>query len=182
MTNIIAIDGIADEGTISKVKDLVHGETHKAGYIIYRRVDDNNTAVEYSNDWADYKFASTEIVGKFTVKKEVTANDIDIVVTGAIEDCATNWFYLLTEDPIWLEKPDGLPYSTWATRLILRGTELKVEDRFTEREYTLTLDKLLKGIKLNSIKRDFDRDIGNGDAVTFDCIVQYAIFGDVVYS
>jgi hypothetical protein len=40
---------------------------------------------------------------------------------------------------------------------------------------------LSNGIKLNAIHRPHDADPDRGDATTCDCIIQYAMFGKVVY-
>ena len=47
--------------------------------------------------------------------------------------------------------------------------------------YELTLDKLLNGIALNAKNRPHDCDIDNGDGITMDCIIQYALFDDVIF-
>lgn len=47
--------------------------------------------------------------------------------------------------------------------------------------WELTFDKVLNGIKLNAIERTFDADLENMDSTTADCIIQYGLFGRVVY-
>lgn len=48
--------------------------------------------------------------------------------------------------------------------------------------YELTLEKLLKGIRLNAEQRPHDCDLENGDAITMDCIIQFALFDDVIFA
>lgn len=45
----------------------------------------------------------------------------------------------------------------------------------------LTLEKLLNGIRLNAENRPHDCDLESGDAETMDCIIQYALFDDVIF-
>lgn len=48
--------------------------------------------------------------------------------------------------------------------------------------YELTLEQLLNGIELNAEQRPHDCDLENGDAITADCIIQFALFGEVVFA
>ena len=50
-----------------------------------------------------------------------------------------------------------------------------------DEKYELTLEKLLNGIKLNTENRPDDCDIDDGDANTMDCIIQYGLFGDIIF-
>ena len=45
----------------------------------------------------------------------------------------------------------------------------------------LTISKLMFGIKLNAEQRPWDCDLDNGDAGTVDCIIQFALFNEVVF-
>lgn len=66
---------------------------------------------------------------------------------------------------------------------ILEGGEsiyfIDAED--SDEVYELTLKKLLNGIKLNAENRPDDSSIEDGDGETMDCIIQYALFGDVIF-
>ncbi|MEG0898397.1 MAG: hypothetical protein RSF40_01625 [Oscillospiraceae bacterium] len=72
-------------------------------------------------------------------------------------------------------------YENILAHILEHGGAIDVCDYEEDEHYDLTLEKLLNGIKLNAINRPDDADIGNGDAATADCILQYAIFGDVIY-
>lgn len=49
------------------------------------------------------------------------------------------------------------------------------------KRHQLTKYKLEQGFRLNAEKRPQDAILEDGDAVTGDCILQYAIFGDIIY-
>lgn len=50
-----------------------------------------------------------------------------------------------------------------------------------EKRYLLTKEILEKGFQLNAENRPNDADLDEGDAETGDCILQYAVFGDIIY-
>jgi hypothetical protein len=50
-----------------------------------------------------------------------------------------------------------------------------------EEVFTLTLTKLISGFRQNYIEREWDNYLENGDAETVDSIIQYALFGKLVY-
>lgn len=47
--------------------------------------------------------------------------------------------------------------------------------------YPLTKEVLEKGFLLNAQNRPNDANIQEGDAITGDCILQYALFDDIIY-
>lgn len=61
------------------------------------------------------------------------------------------------------------------------GTVIIRDTEGEEGPWGLTLDKLLNGFKLNAVNHPEDADISEGDAETADRIMQYALFGDIVY-
>ena len=74
-------------------------------------------------------------------------------------------------------------------RLLLNGKSLKFEDVESEQKFELTLDKFMSGIekavndkRFNIIDDDGKLDCGNIDARIADFIIQYAIFGEVIYA
>ena len=148
---------------------------------VYTKTHKDLCEVEYSNDWKAYKFEGQE-VGSYVVEKKVTANEIESVIVGAFEGGSNYWLGLNTETSIWQKRPNDIPYSTWATQMLLEGETLDFYDIEEEEEtWTLTLEQLVNGFKLNAIKRPFDSDVVNGDAITSDCILQYGMFGKLVY-
>lgn len=113
--------------------------------------------------------------------KNVTERDVDTIICNSFEGVTGDWA-TLKRDEHWNNKPKSIPSSEWATKLILEGKEVTLYDNEDPEETgTLTLEKLIKGIQLNIDKRPWDADWEEGDAETADCIVQYAMFGDLVY-
>lgn len=143
-----------------------------------------NEQKQYSSEWEDYKFKSDTIVGSYETVVNISENDIETVIVNSFEGGSGYWLGLDTEnkESVWGDKPKGLPYSTWATQMLLEGKTLHFYDVEEESEkFTLTLDGLINGFKLNAQKRPFDCDLENGDATTSDCILQYGIFGQIIY-
>lgn len=63
--------------------------------------------------------------------------------------------------------------------VVARG--VSIHDKEEGIFYPLTKEKILHGFLLNAQNRPEDADLDNGDAATGDCILQYAIFGDIIY-
>lgn len=57
---------------------------------------------------------------------------------------------------------------------------LTVYDREDDKDHELTLEKLLNGWKKYAEDHNAD-DFDEYDGISADCIMQYAIFGDVIY-
>ncbi len=60
------------------------------------------------------------------------------------------------------------------------GTVIMVDDE-EEIKHELTLKKLNKGVRKNKKERPWDCDLENPDCTTWDCIIQYALFNELVY-
>lgn len=117
----------------------------------------------------------------YEIKTSVTGEDIENIVVTALEGGIGYWASLDTV-PEWDAIPEGLPMSQYATQLLLEGKTIGFTDTEDDDErWQLDLQKLLKGIGLNMKERPHDADLGNMDSTTADCIVQYALFGEVVY-
>ena len=48
-------------------------------------------------------------------------------------------------------------------------------------KYDLTLERLLVGIQKNAEERPWDCDLENYDATTCDCIIQYALYDEIIF-
>ncbi len=123
-------------------------------------------------------------VGTVTIKKNITENDIACIMVGTFEGGSNYWVGLDNKDkPEWEAKPKDEPNSTWATKILLDGGSIKFYslEGDEDEDWILTLDKLIKGLQLNCEQRPHDCDLEQGDAGTCDCILQYALFGEVVY-
>jgi hypothetical protein len=129
------------------------------------------------------KFDENKVVGKVEITKYLTEDDISTIMVNGIETSIGYWAGLNNSTKEWDDKPADEPSSTWATKLLLEGKEVLFYDREDEdREYfPLTLEKLIKGFQMNAEKRPFDAELDQGDAITYDAIIQYALFGEIVY-
>lgn len=133
-----------------------------------------NTMLEFSKD---------KIAGTVKVEFPLTEDHIFSIIVGSFEGGSNYWLGLDTLQEDWKERPENEPSSTWATKLLLEGKTLHFFDvENPEEKWTLTLGGLLKGISLNYKDRPHDTSIENGDRITYDCIMQYALLGEIVYS
>lgn len=174
----------ATKEVAEKLDKVELGESVEYNGKVYTKASLENCEVSYSDDWQAYKFDHSEVVGSYTKVFEVSANDIETVIVNSFEGGSNYWLELDTEniDSVWQDKPSGLPYSTWATMMLLEGKTLHFVDMEDEEEkFTLNLEKLIKGFKLNAKERPFDSDLENGDATTSDCILQYGMFGEIIF-
>ena len=134
----------------------------------------------------------------FTVKAEIevdfTEEDLGDIICTAFEGGIGYWGCLDNTKPEWKEKPKEMPASEYITKLLLDGGSITVfdteleEDELTDEDiWTLNLDNLLEGIRL-WIERGGSGMVDGGridtcsiDADEADCIVQYALFGKLVF-
>lgn len=121
-----------------------------------------------------------EIKIEKTIK--VTQEDIDDIMCSALEGGITYW--CCNAEVV------GDYLGEYASEQISRGGTLKLYDAEDDEVYELTLDKLLKGIEIavrDNCYSEYEWINGNEidccqvDAEVADCIVQYALFGDVIY-
>lgn len=170
------------KGIQSQLEGLEVGESIVADNKKYIKVTQDTCDVEYSSDWHEYEFGDSTIVGSFRKKIDVSANNVETVMVNCMEGGSTYWMGLDNSTDVWEGKPQGIPLSTWATQMLLDGKTLHFYDLEDEDEkWTLTLEKLIEGFKLNAENRPHDCDLENGDATTSDCIIQYAMMGEIVY-
>ncbi len=128
------------------------------------------------------EFSNTKVVGKILIEKPLTEYDIENIIVTGFEGGIGYWSVIDNTGLNWIDKPKGEPTSTWATQLLLDGKSIRLFDVEDEDEgWLLTLDNLIEGYRLNYINRPHDNDLENGDATTADCIIQYALFGKVVF-
>jgi len=136
------------------------------------------------------EFSDEKIVATIQVPFKITESDIENIIVTSLEGGSNYWMGIVVTTSEWEDRPkgkDGIPISQWTTKLLLEGKVIQlldiedVEDTVHSEEYQLTLEKLLNGIKQNYMERPFDCDIEDGDATTADCIIQYALFGKIVF-
>lgn len=112
---------------------------------------------------------------RFTVETSISAEVIENIIVGALESTSTYWVGLDNTTPEWKNKPEDFPTSQYATQLLLEGKNITLYDIENEEEvWELNLQKVLKGIGIA---------FANGDDIEDDTdnILQYALFGELVY-
>ena len=72
-------------------------------------------------------------------------------------------------------------YEEVLVEILEGGESLWFCDSEEDERYELTLEKLLNGIKLNAENRPDDSSIEDGDGETMDCIIQFALFKDIIF-
>ena len=126
------------------------------------------------------EFSDTKIVGLYLVP--ATESDIEGIIVTAIEGGTGYWAMFDNATEAFKDKPKDEPSATWATKILLEdGIITFVDEEDDNAKYDLTIEKLLKGISLNARHRPFDSNLDNLDIITADCIIQYALFGELVY-
>lgn len=112
-------------------------------------------------------------------KVELDNECIDDIMATALEGGITYW----CDDT----EVVGAYLGEYASEQISRGGTLKLHDSEEDETYELTLEKFLSGLAKVVGERGLDVlyegkiDPSNIDAEDADAIIQYAIFGEVVY-
>lgn len=122
---------------------------------------------------------------EYTVKRKITEEDITNIIVDGLEGGIVYWA-MLHNDTEEFEKyynTTDLATAEIVAKILLNGGSVKITDNEEDVEavYDLTLDRLLIGIQKNAEERPWDCDLENYDATTCDCIIQYAIFDEVVF-
>lgn len=113
----------------------------------------------------------------------LTAQDIDDIMVSALEGGICYW---CCEAEVIEEKR----VADWGHEQIARGGVLILHDSEEDEEYELTLEKFLKGFELwvanggdryGAIGYDGSVDCCEIDGECADAIVQYALFGEIVF-
>lgn len=123
-----------------------------------------------------------KVVGVAVVEHSLTEKDIESIMVGGIEGGINYWAGLNNVGEYWEVKPKTEPSSMWAVKLLLEGKVVEFYDREDENEiWKLSLKDLIKGYSQNAKERPHDSSLEDGDATTCDCIIQYALFGKLVF-
>lgn len=118
------------------------------------------------------------------IEKKITYDNLETIIVNGLEGGVNYWSGLDNSLPEWDNEPEDMPTSQYAFQLLIEGKSIKfydIEESEDDSSWILTLEKLLNGIKLNCQERPEDSDIKNGDSITYDCIIQYALFNKVIY-
>ena len=120
---------------------------------------------------------------KFTVRPKIEVNltqqDIDDIMVSALEGGINYW---CREAEVV-----GEYLGEYASDQISRGGSLILHDSESSDKWELTLEKFLNGVKLYfedgcHVQVEDNRiDAGDIDAGDADCIIQFALFGEVVF-
>lgn len=120
---------------------------------------------------------------KFEVRAEIVVNltkqDIDDIMAVALDGGITYWCRKA--------KVVGEYLGEYASDQISRGGSLILYDAESSDKWELTLEKFLNGVKLyfddgcHVQIEDGCIDPGDVDANDADCIIQFALFGEVVF-
>lgn len=120
---------------------------------------------------------------KFTVRPQIEVNltqqDIDDIMVAALEGGINYW---CREAEVV-----GKYLGEYASDQISRGGSIILHDSESSDKWELTLEKFLNGVKLyfedgcHVQVEDNCIDAGDIDAGDADCIVQFALFGEVVF-
>ena len=113
------------------------------------------------------------------VRLEITAKDVDDIMVAALEGGINHWCSRV--------EVVGTYLGEYASEQISRCGSLRLYDRESNDVYELTLEKFLDGIRRH-IESQCHICIDNGgidtsdvDAEDADCIIQYALFQDIIY-
>lgn len=124
------------------------------------------------------------------IKVKLTKQDIEDIMVCALEGGIGYWAILDNTGPAYENAPDDEPVSITCSNELLAGNEIRFEDTEEDVEYILTLEKLLTGFRkwieaggdeYGAVEADGSVDCCRIDAPTADEIVQYALFGEVVF-
>jgi len=113
---------------------------------------------------------------------KVTAKQLEDIIVTALEGGINHWAILDNTGNEWKNKKKDLPTSQYAFGFIYAKTPIKFEDAEgseDDSDWWLTFDKLIKGIALEL--QNYQTDLEDIDGESADRIIQYALFGDVVY-
>lgn len=126
---------------------------------------------------------SKEKKHSITIETEIvlTGEDIDDLVACALEGGIWYWCNLVTVHNVPKEFEEKYEY---ASDVISFGGELELTEDEDGAKHILTLEKFMKGVKMTCI----DRRITSGeilmdihDAEVVDCIIQFALFDEIIY-
>lgn len=133
----------------------------------------------------------------YVTEKELTLDDMDDILVTALEGGIDYWAVLDNTTPEWKKAreqvkarkgPDGpVFWSEVALKVLLNGDSIKFEDAEGEEDdsdWTLDMEKFKMGCKLYEKERGSltqALEDCSFDAVEADCLIQYAMFGKIVF-
>ena len=135
---------------------------------------------------------------KFTVERILTPDDMDDIFTTALEGGIGYWAVLDNTTPEWEKAKQQLKdvgadcyCGTITAKVLFNGDKVRFydaeadEDDLQEDEiWFLDMDHFIKGCQIYEKERGSlikCLEDGNFDAVEADCLIQYAIFGEIIF-
>ena len=171
---------MSNEKVVNTKEDIIQSITNVVAMIeAYNSLEDTN---KNNKEEQAVKVKDNEWVVNMPVV--YTAEDINYIIVGAFEGGINHWLlkvgdYKMNGEIGFTDKPKGEPVSEHISNLLIEGKNIYIVDDCNDVS-TLTMAKLLKGIQLNHTNRP-QSDKEQYDAIDYDCIIQYAIFGKLVY-
>lgn len=116
----------------------------------------------------------------------IEREDLEYILIDALEVSIGHWALIHNDREEWIKyKNSDLTLGEKAVKILLDDNKsIKITEQIyhDEPKYELSLERLIEGINLNTEHRPWDADYENYDSITCDCIVQYAIFEDIIFS
>lgn len=121
---------------------------------------------------------------KFRKDHEMTKQDFEDIVVGAFEGGCNYWLDTVGNTfqhghIAWEGRNPEEPKSIFIANTLLDNKEIYIKNNDESKIFTLTLEKMIEGIKRNIRRTSSDFD--QYDAIDYDCIIQYALYNEVVY-
>lgn len=126
---------------------------------------------------------------KVTIIKEYDSNDLVDLLSTAMCGCSY-WCSELDYEPKEYNEAkarlkengnNNICYEEVLVEMLESGKSIWFCNDEEDKSYELTLEKLLKGISQNAQERPHDCDLEMGDAETMDCIIQFALFNEIIF-
>jgi hypothetical protein len=120
--------------------------------------------------------ATTDIVGSVTTESPVTREMVDDII-----DAAFLWsHYWCGEASVDAEPSEPCDY---ITQVVSRGGIIKMYDFEQDMNFFLSLDKMIKGLEMacKHFGKTIDALYEEHDSPEADCVIQFALFGELIY-
>jgi hypothetical protein len=121
-------------------------------------------------------------IGYVTIAKTlpITKEMVEDIMVGAMEGGINHWGFVSAKTK--RSKPSEIPTSTWCSSILLEGGEVYIKDREDDdiELFMLTLENLIQGYQMY-INKHYSYEVEDMDVDSFDSIIQYALFGEIVY-
>lgn len=120
---------------------------------------------------------------KFEYSKEVYVNYnlIEDIIVGSFEGISPDWLaFDKNDNPLFADKPKDMAISEYSAVLLNDNKAIYLHDTEDATEkWEFTIEMLLKGLEKFCNNNGFNPD--EWDAESYDTIIQYALFGELVY-